>query len=127
MTSSIKSRSASISSVAGCVVAARGLRLISCSASMSATDIPLRASASAQKSAGQPEMTRVAAGRGGDRQFRRELAERGDMADGVKYAERHDAAAGRRVGGDQQPVQRAVLLDQRRAQQRGAQIARRAE
>ena len=44
------------------------------------------------------------------------------MRDGVEHAERHDAAAGRRVGRDDEARERACA-EQRRAQKRGAQVA----
>ena len=45
------------------------------------------------------------------------------MRDGVEYAERHDAAAGRRVGRDDETVERIMLHRKPAAQQSGAQVA----
>ena len=49
------------------------------------------------------------------------------MRDRVQHAERHDAAAGRRVGGDEQAIERAWRSRQSAQQKSGAQIAGRAE
>ena len=45
------------------------------------------------------------------------------MRDGIEHAERHDAAAGRRIGGDEEAVEGAVGIGEPRAKQRGAQIS----
>ena len=63
------------------------------------------------------------AGRGRDRPGRVEARQRCDVDHGVDHAERHDAAAGGRVGRDQEAVEGAVFARRLGAEQRRPQVA----
>ena len=52
----------------------------------------------------------IVAGCRADAKLRRNVGEAGEMRDSVKHAERHDAAAGRRIGGYDQAIEGAKLF-----------------
>ena len=82
----------------------------------------VRRFAGAERAAIEAIHARIASGRRSDGNLGCDASETRQVRDRIEHAERHDPAAGRRIGAYDQPVERFEPLCQAGAKQSGAQI-----